>query len=51
MNITHGLRRALQVKSRGTATIFEGRREAIGLEGIRHNRRRDGSGQLREPYR
>jgi long-chain acyl-CoA synthetase len=26
MNITHGLRRALQVKSRGTATIFEGRR-------------------------
>ena len=28
MNITHGLRRALQVKSRGTATIFEGRRRA-----------------------
>jgi long-chain acyl-CoA synthetase len=26
MNITHGLRRALQVKSRGTATIFESRR-------------------------
>jgi long-chain acyl-CoA synthetase len=26
MNITHGLRRALQVNSRGTATIFEGRR-------------------------
>jgi long-chain acyl-CoA synthetase len=26
MNITHGLRRALQVKSCGTATIFEGRR-------------------------
>jgi acyl-CoA synthetase (AMP-forming)/AMP-acid ligase II len=26
MNITRGLRRALQVKSCGTATIFEGRR-------------------------
>jgi hypothetical protein len=26
MNITHGLRRALQVKSCGIATIFESRR-------------------------
>jgi hypothetical protein len=25
MNITHGLRRALQVKASGVATIFEGR--------------------------